>query len=444
MSNVALKSSSSGVQRSQAPVAKETSKSASSKAATGDTEPVAEASHADRGKGETRATVAVVHGGLGAQAMRAQLDSRLTSATAARTASAAQTTQQLPEQRPAGLLGNVVQGIKDKVAGLLPNPDDINVLGFNLPRSIAAGLRGLVVTGTNLLEGALPGGTGIDDAFNKPPKVPPFPDPADLPVTPNPADRTYSPSSGQLWPEGTGPVPTRDVQQSDFGNCYFMASMAGLSPDAVKNMVKDNGDGTYTVRLYDTDAAGNASPVFVRVNGDLPASGSAASAGSPAAIWPAIVEKAYAAHVGGYNNVDGASNTSFFEAPTVLTGRPTVAYVNQLSGGDVLYDRFQQAIAEGRPVFAGYVATDPGPDGLQVKDGVYGDHAYTVVGVRTDASGQQYVTVRNPWGDSDLNGKYPGEPSSNGVAKDGVNDGQFEMTMQEYMKMFHFSAVAGG
>ncbi|MBN2358335.1 MAG: hypothetical protein JXR83_02720 [Deltaproteobacteria bacterium] len=344
---------------------------------------------------------------------------------------------------PLGVIGDVAQGIKDKVSGLLPNPDDINVMDTNVPRAAAAFARGAAVIAANKLEQALPGDTHLDDIFNQPPEVPPFPDPSELPVTPNPTDREYAPSSGQLWPEG-GPVPSQDVQQSDFGNCYFMASMAGLSPEAVQNMVHDNGDGTYTVRLYDTDAAGNSSPVFVRVDGDLPTSGSAATDGSQEAIWPAIVEKAYAAHVGGYGNVDGSTNTSYFEAPTVLTGKPTVAYTNQLAGGDVLYDRFEQAVAEGRPIFAGYFATNPGEDGYQVKDGVYGDHAYTVVGVRTDESGQQYVTVRNPWGDTDLGGGFPGEPSTGGVANDGVNDGQFEMTMEEYMRMFHFTAIAGG
>ena len=46
-----------------------------------------------------------------------------------------------------------------------------------------------------------------------------------------------------------GPTP-QDVQQGQIGDCYFPSAMAALAQnnaEAIQNMIKENGDGTYTV-----------------------------------------------------------------------------------------------------------------------------------------------------------------------------------------------------
>ncbi len=46
----------------------------------------------------------------------------------------------------------------------------------------------------------------------------------------------------------------KDIHQGALGDCYFLAALASIvykNPDTIKEMMKDNGDGTVTVRFYD-------------------------------------------------------------------------------------------------------------------------------------------------------------------------------------------------
>ena len=63
---------------------------------------------------------------------------------------------------------------------------------------------------------------------------------------------TWQTCDVRLYPFGT-PVPA-DVNQRAIGDCCFCASLASFAyiyPDFVKSIIKDNGDDTYTVSMYD-------------------------------------------------------------------------------------------------------------------------------------------------------------------------------------------------
>jgi hypothetical protein len=50
-------------------------------------------------------------------------------------------------------------------------------------------------------------------------------------------------------------VSYNDVDQGQLGDCSFMASLASvaaLDPNFIYEMITDNHDGTYTVRLYNS------------------------------------------------------------------------------------------------------------------------------------------------------------------------------------------------
>ena len=101
--------------------------------------------------------------------------------------------------------------------------------------------------------------------------------------------RTYE---VDLYPFGD-PVPA-DVNQHGIGDCSALAvfaSMAYLFPDFIKSIIQDNGNGTYTVDMYDPQGQ----PVDVTVKstflGDNNGIG-AASGKKGEATWATILEKA--------------------------------------------------------------------------------------------------------------------------------------------------------
>ena len=114
-------------------------------------------------------------------------------------------------------------------------------------------------------------------------------DPSLLQSAPGYTWRTYQ---VDLYPFGE-PVPA-DVNQHGIGDCSALAvfaSMAYLFPDFIKSIIQDNGNGTYTVDMFDPQGQ----PVQVTVQstflGDNNGIG-AASGKKGEATWATILEKA--------------------------------------------------------------------------------------------------------------------------------------------------------
>lgn len=112
---------------------------------------------------------------------------------------------------------------------------------------------------------------------------------------------------------GSGGPTADDIFQGGTGDCYFMARLSALadkSPEAIRKMVVDLGDGTYAVRFWRFGQA-----EYVRVDGDLywdPISGKPtyAKLGKNDSIWAPIVEKAYAfwrKKLGSYDSISGGN-----------------------------------------------------------------------------------------------------------------------------------------
>jgi uncharacterized protein YukE len=132
-------------------------------------------------------------------------------------------------------------------------------------------------------------------------------------------------------------IHPNDVEQGDVGDCYFISSLAALATTAagralLASNIRVNDDDTYTVTLYERDDSGEFVPVEVDVTSEFPLykNGDPAFAhpgdriGIQQELWPMIYEKAYAKHMGGYNEIAGGWGAAAMET---LTGQPSEAFV---------------------------------------------------------------------------------------------------------------------
>ncbi|MBS1990739.1 MAG: hypothetical protein JSS83_09500 [Cyanobacteria bacterium SZAS LIN-3] len=199
------------------------------------------------------------------------------------------------------------------------------------------------------------------------------------------------------------------VKQGTIGDCYYEAVVAGLAksnPAAIRDMIKDNHNGTYTV----TFPGAPNEPITIKKPTE--AELGTYNFGGKDGIWASVLEKAY----GEYRRKHGHG------APTPQEGadgggRPEPV-VKLLTGKDA-----DTTIVEGAKAadvakkltdaFAGkppkVVAAGINADGNfwhrlfgnldpKTADQYYRQHEYTIVGFTPDGHGGGTVEVRNPWG----------------------------------------------
>ena len=234
----------------------------------------------------------------------------------------------------------------------------------------------------------------------------------------------------------TGPLfinePTPgDVRQGAIGNCYFpaaLASVAAMNPEVIKNMIKDNGDGTYTVKFNSANSYSGGRPVEVKVDGDLyvrsfggPIYGGSlggSTAPDKMEMWYPIIEKAYAQWKGSYDTIGNGGVAG--QVMAEVMGRP-YSYENlSASNADRMYERIKNAAAQNKPMAAGTYGSDQ--SARYTNTGVYANHAYSVLGVE-EKNGEKFVKLRNPWGQSEY-------------GHDGKNDGFFSIPLAKFAELY--------
>jgi Calpain family cysteine protease len=217
----------------------------------------------------------------------------------------------------------------------------------------------------------------------------------------------------------------RDIKQGRIGDCYFLAAVGSLvanDPDAIREMIRDNGDGTYSVRFY---RAGE--PVWIHVDSELPvddqgrlvyAKGVDSDGDKQLEIWVGLLEKAYAKFrdrfssnedVEGYGEIDdGGHSDTVMKA---LTGQKAERF-----GVLASTDEFAAALGATNDGRLMTIQTKAG-----AADGWVGNHVYTVVGTY-EKDGETYVILRNTWGSTEPDGSEP---------MGGANDGTFAVPADE-------------
>lgn len=216
-----------------------------------------------------------------------------------------------------------------------------------------------------------------------------------------------------------------DIHQGGYGDCYFLSSigaMAQKDPNAVKNMIHDNGNGTYTVTLHQKDnglhdlwgLTGNTyKTVKVTVSAKDIAQNGVSEPGSVAGtvtdksngkqvIWPAVMEAAYAklndnnqGMKDGYKNIGGGGYPE--NAMETLTGQDAQS-INP--GSSSAAKLLMQDFKAGKMITVSTPESDGDQKGAESGKnpyGLVGGHAYTVTNVYMK-NGVEYASLNNPWG----------------------------------------------
>jgi len=233
-------------------------------------------------------------------------------------------------------------------------------------------------------------------------------------VADGPKDRGQSDSPFvRGMPDSTDIHPS-DVSQGHLGDCYLMASVAVLAqqnPEQLKRLIRDNGDGTYTITFYEKKGVfglfgGQYEKVEITVTADFPQEdgqpiyagyGDQTSEGKE--TWVMLLEKGYAQWKGGYEVIGkGGFPHNAMEA---LTGIDSIDY----KPGSISIQDLENRYNSGSAITLGSL-TDYELFGLDIPDAtnfnplyqndtLVSNHAYYVSDVNVN---EGTITIRNPWG----------------------------------------------
>jgi|GEM_PF-1733043 len=234
-----------------------------------------------------------------------------------------------------------------------------------------------------------------------------------------------------------------DIRQGKYGDCYFLASLGALvqqDPEAVKNMIHDNGNGTYTVTFQHVPTDGihdlwgltghtYTTKQFTVSAKDISKIGAnqliTVTDNGKQVIWPAVVEAAYAkmhnTKVFGLNfGIDsGDQNISGggFSKPAMQTliGNDVQSYS---ANNSAELNNLGSQIHSGKLITVSTKDSDGNKKGYENgknPDGLIGNHVYTVTDVFIGNDGQAYVKLNNPWGDDQPGKDYKQPGKDDGI-----------------------------
>lgn len=215
-----------------------------------------------------------------------------------------------------------------------------------------------------------------------------------------------------------------DVVQGMIGDCYLVAAfgaVAAQSPADIQRAIRDNGDGTYSVRFFDLSFGGRRE-VTVTIDGELPVRLGGLRYGKchdRSELWVGILEKAYAKWQGSYDAIGHGGRAGNVMA--ALTGRPhSYLPVSPSSNPDALFRQVKDCLDQGHSAAAGTHGKDRSD--LYKGTGLYANHAYSILGAE-EVNGTKYLVLRNPWGEV--------EPKGNGE-----DDGVFRLDLATFTKLY--------
>lgn len=215
-------------------------------------------------------------------------------------------------------------------------------------------------------------------------------------------------------------IHPNDTGQGCIGDCYLIASLCALAlqrPDFLKNMLKKNDDGSYTVTLYRwiwrwrPFTRYEVLPVKIIVTPEFPIGERINSVtgkkytcyphaetgdlyGGKLEIWGPIIEKAYAILISnnnkekGYSALDGGRPETALE---FLTGRFSIRFSKPQSIG---LRKLAERLKEKKPMCICTIGNTKKHKALFANGVLVANHTYYVS--RVDEN-NAVVYIRNPW-----------------------------------------------
>ncbi len=191
----------------------------------------------------------------------------------------------------------------------------------------------------------------------------------------------------EVFAQGSGDqldIQYSDVRQGFLGDCYLMAALAAVAkgdPEIIRNMIRDNGDGTFTVTFHTHSITSGWETKDVTVKAeDLGKYGQSTDNGE---LWPAIIEQAYAEWKGGSNpeKIEGGWKHNAQNMLAALTGVKGDNYLPAVTKD--LGGKIQDALQKGNPVVVTYNPVF-GDTPFRGDEAIVADHSCAIIGITDD------------------------------------------------------------
>ncbi len=191
------------------------------------------------------------------------------------------------------------------------------------------------------------------------------------------------------------------VTQGQIGNCYYVSALVALAltPSRISRLaIAKQSDGSFEAQVFPSGR-----PTKIKLDGYFPFSQAhrclAFSRSESAEMWPMLLEKAWAKHVGSYQSICGMSSSFAF---VFLTGYPIYTARHEKTSMEEMWKLLVESQAKGFPM----VGSSCEPDTKELAEkyeslGLVSSHAYTILSVKEEIGTkrrQRLVQLRNPWG----------------------------------------------
>lgn len=231
-------------------------------------------------------------------------------------------------------------------------------------------------------------------------------------------------------------VSPDDLAQGGLGDCWLISAFATMAeyPEKLMQVIQQKAlapDGMYQVNLFSF-----AQQRFVQIQIDdrmptVRGHSKYCQLSHQGELWPCLLEKAFAKHMGGYQHIQGGWSIFAFGA---MTGCTDLLCINQSSDGetwgvkapkwtqDVMLSAAWGPDLETRSsedllhLLAGYAhqnflmccGSSAGKDTEMSAQGIVQGHAYSLLGVVENVAGTgiDLVQLRNPWGHQEWSGDW--------------------------------------